>query len=294
MKIKDIVRLVRPEQWLKNGFVLLPVFFGGKLLDWESWEHVIPAFVAFCFMASAVYCLNDVRDVEADRMHPKKCKRPVASGAVSVHAAIAVMVTLIAASLLTAWGLCGNAGLTVALIIGGYFVLNVTYCLKLKYYAIVDVFIVSTGFVLRLLCGGIAADIPLSPWIVLMTFLLALFLAFAKRRDDVVMYEQSGVVTRGNITNYNLPFMNQTLGMIGTITIMCYIMYTLSPEVMKRLDSQYLYLTSVFVIAAILRYLQISIVKINSGSPTKILIRDRFIQGCVAGWIITFAIILYL
>ena len=294
MKIKDIVRLVRPEQWLKNGFVLLPVFFGGKLLDREIWEHVIPAFVAFCFMASAVYCLNDVRDVEADRMHPRKCKRPVASGAVSVHAAIAVMVTLIAASLLTAWGLCGNAGLNVALIIGGYFVLNVAYCLKLKYYAIVDVFIVSTGFVLRLLCGGIATDIPLSPWIVLMTFLLALFLAFAKRRDDVVMYEQSGVVTRGNILNYNLPFMNQTLGVIGTITIMCYIMYTLSPEVMKRLDSQYLYLTSVFVIAAILRYLQISIVKVNSGSPTKILIRDRFIQGCVAGWIITFAIILYL
>ena len=127
-----------------------------------------------------------------------------------------------------------------------------------------------------------------------MTFLLALFLAFAKRRDDVVMYEQSGVVTRGNILSYNLPFMNQTLGVIGTITIMCYIMYTLSPEVMKRLDSQYLYLTSVFVIAAILRYLQISIVKVNSGSPTKILIRDRFIQGCVAGWIITFAIILYL
>ena len=265
MKIKDIVRLVRPEQWLKNGFVLLPVFFGGKLLDWESWRYVIPAFVAFCFIASAVYCLNDVRDVEADRMHPRKCKRPVASGAVSGHAAIALMVTLI-----------------------------VAYCMKLKYYAIVDVFIVSTGFVLRLLCGGIATGIPLSPWIVLMTFLLALFLAFAKRRDDVVMYEQSGVVTRGNILSYNLPFMNQTLGVIGTITIICYIMYTLSPEVMKRLDSQYLYLTSVFVIAAILRYLQISIVKVNSGSPTKILIRDRFIQGCVAGWIITFAIILYL
>lgn len=292
-KYLHIIRLFRPAQWLKNGFVLLPLFFGGKVLDWECWRSAIPAFFAFCLMASAVYCLNDVRDVEADRIHPQKCRRPVASGAVSVATATGVMILLIAASLAIALLLCGDAGIKVALVIAGYFVLNVAYCLKLKYYAIVDVFVVAFGFVLRLLCGGVAADIPLSPWIVLMTFLLALFLAFAKRRDDLVIYENDGVVSRGNILNYNMPFMNQTLGIIGAITIMCYILYTLSPEVMERLHTQYLYLTCVFVIAAILRYLQVTIVRANSGSPTQILIQDRFIQACVAGWIITFAIILY-
>lgn len=186
-KYLHIIRLFRPAQWLKNGFVLLPLFFGGKVLDWECWRIAIPAFFAFCLMASAVYCLNDVRDVEADRIHPQKCRRPVASGAVSVATATGVMILLIAVSLAIALLLCGDAGIKVALVIAGYFVLNVAYCLKLKYYAIVDVFVVAFGFVLRLLCGGVAADIPLSPWIVLMTFLLALFLAFAKRdRKSVV------------------------------------------------------------------------------------------------------------
>lgn len=288
-----VIRLLRPAQWAKNLFVFLPMFFGGRLFDPESWAESAIAFVAFSLMASAVYCLNDIVDVEADRRHPRKCRRPVASGDVPVGVASAVMVILAAGSIaISLWLL--HAGARVALILGVYCLLNVCYCLRLKEYAIIDVFIVSVGFVLRLMCGGVACGIWLSPWIVLMTFLLALFLAFAKRRDDVVLHEETGLVARRNIVKYNSAFLDQTLGIIAAVTMVCYITYTVSPEVEARLGSGYLYVTSVFVLAGILRYLQVAIVDKRSGSPTGILLRDRFVQLCIAGWLLTFGLILYL
>ena len=126
-----------------------------------------------------------------------------------------------------------------------------------------------------------------------MTFLLALFLAFAKRRDDVVIYQDTGVSARKNVNRYNLEFMNQTIGIIASITMVCYIMYTESEEVVERMHTQYLYATSVFVLAGIVRYLQITIVDVKSGSPTKVLMKDRFVQLCIIGWILTFILILY-
>lgn len=289
----SVIRLIRPLQWAKNVFVLLPIFFGGKLFDINCWHQGLIVFASFSFMASAIYCLNDIIDAEADRKHPKKRYRPVASGAVSKRQAGVIMSCLILVSL----ALClflGPASFRVLAILCLYLILNIAYCLKLKQYAIIDVFIVSFGFILRLVAGGIACDIWLSPWIVLMTFLLALFLAFAKRRDDVVLYEQKGLVARKNIVRYNLPFINQTLGIIGAITIVCYIIYTVSPEVETRFNSRYVYVTSVFVLAGILRYLQVTIVDIRSGSPTKILLRDRFIQCCICLWGLAFIAILYL
>ena len=178
-------------------------------------------------------------------------------------------------------------------IISFYYLMNIVYCMKLKSYAIVDVMVIATGFVLRILMGGIATQIHLTVWIVLMTFLLALFLAFAKRRDDVVLYQQTGVTARENTRYYNLEFMNQVMTIIASITIVSYIMYTVSPDVMERLHSQYIYLTSIFVLAGIIRYLQITIVDAKSGSPTKILMKDHFIQGCIACWILSFFILIY-
>ena len=245
-------------------------------------------------MASAIYCLNDLHDVEADRLHPKKRTRPIASGEVSRRLAITLMSVLILLSLGISFFTLSNEAKKVTLIITFYLLLNIAYCFRLKRYAIIDVFVISLGFVLRLAAGGVACDIWLSPWIVLMTFLLALFLAFAKRRDDVVIFEANGIVTRKNVERYNLPFMNQVLGMIGTITIVCYIMYTLSTDVELRFGNRYVYITSVFVIAAILHYLQVAIVDKNSGSPTKVFLHDRFIQGCLVLWIATFAVLLYL
>lgn len=290
--LKALISLVRPKQWVKNLFVGLPLFFGGKLLSAWCWEQTILTFLAFSMVASSIYCLNDLRDVEADRAHPKKCRRPLASGRLKpIHAVSAMLLTMgigLGISLLM------PEGRTVFLILLIYLVLNIAYCFKLKQYAIIDVFIVSFGFVLRLLAGGVSCRIWLSPWIVLMTFLLALFLALGKRRDDVVLFENDKVVTRKNVEKYNLPFINQTLVMVGTITIICYIMYTLSPDVIERFHNSYIYVTSVFVLLGILRYLQVSLVENKSGSPTQIVLHDGFIQICLLFWGISFAILLYL
>lgn len=261
-------------------------------MDVSMLLNVFVAFFCFCLIASAIYCFNDIYDVEADRKHPKKKKRPIASGKVSIQAAYALMVTLVILSLSLGYLFSGEwQGLFGLLIL--YFVMNIAYCMKLKNVAIVDVFIISFGFVLRVLVGGVTSGVALSSWIVLMTFLLALFLAFAKRRDDVVLYENTGVKPRKNVNRYNLPFMNIAITITASITIVCYIMYAVSPEVTARLHSQYLYVTVIFVLMGMLRFIQLAIVDIKSGSPTKVLLHDRFIQMCILLWLLTFVLIIY-
>ena len=294
-KILNILRLIRIEQWTKNAFVFLPLFFDRHLLEWSYWLPSLIAFFAFSFAASGIYCFNDIYDVEADRQHPKKCKRPIASGAISIAQGyvITALCWLVSAGLiLTDIFALGNQTMLWVIILS-YVVMNLAYSTKLKQIPILDVFIIAIGFVLRVFAGGVNAHIYISTWIVLMTFLLALFLAFAKRRDDVVEWEATGNTRRKGIERYNTAFMNQALTIVATLTMVCYIMYTISDSVIERIGNQYLYITSIFVLAGIIRYLQIAIVDVKSGSPTKILLKDRFIQLCIAGWLIAFAIILY-
>jgi 4-hydroxybenzoate polyprenyltransferase len=294
MKLKFFIQLLRPEQWVKNLFVFLPLFFDGKLLNVSLLLQCIVAFFAFSFAASSIYCFNDIYDVEADRQHPEKCKRPIASGKISITTAYAVMAVCLAMSFVTLFLFGGTERFLLMGLIAVYYVMNIIYCIKLKHYAIVDVIVISIGFVLRILMGGTATGIWLSEWIVIMTFLLALFLAFAKRRDDVILYQNTGVSPRKNTNRYNLEFMNQVMTVVSTVTIIAYIMYTLSPGVMARFNCRHIYITAVFVLAGIIRYLQITIVDLNSGNPTIILMKDRFIQFCIAGWIVSFLIIIYL
>lgn len=284
-----LIRLLRPLQWFKNVFVLAPLFFSNNLLNKELLLPTLLTFAAFCLVSSSIYCFNDIYDVEADRQHPRKCKRPIASGSVSVRMGYVMMVVcLVAALLLTTH----HSPLT-TLIIAGYWLMNVAYCMKLKQYAIIDVFLISMGFVLRVLVGGMAADIFVSEWLVLMTFLLALFLAFAKRKDDYRIFEQTGVMPRKSITGYNAQFIDLSVTIVATITIVCYIMYTMSDSVIERMGSRYLYLTSIWVIAGLLRHLQNMLVFQRSGSPTKALVKDHFIQLCIVGWIASFVAIIY-
>lgn len=294
--IKSFVLLLRPQQWVKNTFIFLPVFFDGKLLHLDMLSAASIIFVAFCLAASGIYCFNDIFDAEADRSHPQKRTRPIASGAITKTAAYMMMGACFLASFLFVSIFFHNESPIMLRLIGViafYIIMNIAYCIKLKQMAIVDVFIIATGFILRIIAGGFATDIHLSQWIVLMTFLLALFLAFAKRRDDVVIYEDTGILTRKNVSRYNLAFMNQAIGIVASITMVCYIMYTVSPEVTERFHSHYVYITSIFVLAGIIRYLQVTLVDVRSGSPTKILLKDRFIQACITGWILTFFFILY-
>ena len=290
--MKKTLLLIRPQQWIKNGFVLIPMFFGGRLLNADDVIASVVTFFAFSFAASAIYCFNDIVDVDADRRHPVKCHRPIASGAVSVPTAYALMAVLALLSALLLFLLPQRAGETAG-IVAFYFLLNMAYCIWLKRHAIIDVCTVAFGFVLRILAGGMACDVAVSNWLVLMTFLLALFLSFAKRRDDVLRMNETGEPPRRNTIRYNLTFVNQAITITGTVTLVCYIMYTVSPEVVSRFHAPYLYLTSIFVLVGLLRYMQLTVVDEVSGDPTKILLRDRFTQAIVVAWIMVFLLIIY-
>jgi prenyltransferase, ubiA family len=273
---------------------MIPMFFGGSLLDPSDIRASVVTFFAFSFIASSVYCFNDIIDVEADRRHPVKCKRPIASGAISVRSAWALMALMFLLSvgtvcLLDTYSHVINVGLVILI----YYILNILYCSKLKQYAIVDVCIIAFGFVLRVLAGGFATDIALSKWLVLMTFLLTLFLSFAKRRDDVLRMNETGEPPRKNTIRYNLTFINQAITITASVTLVCYIMYTVSPEVVNRFHSDLLYLTSVFVLLGLLRYIQITVVDKRSGDPTKMMLRDRFTQCVVLLWALTFLVLIY-
>ena len=292
--MKEYLQLLRPLQWIKNLFVFAPAFFSNNLLKWDYFVPTFIVFCSFCLISSSIYCFNDLHDVEADRQHPKKQKRPIASGAVSTKAGYTLMVicTLLSFAVL---GLVKSVHTPyLYIIIVGYWLMNIAYCLKLKRYAIIDVCIIAIGFVLRVLAGGMAIDIWISEWLILMTFLLATFLALAKRHDDFHIYEQTGTKPRTSITGYNQTFINEATAIIASITMVCYIMYTMSEDVIQRMGTRYLYLTSGWVLAGLLRYLQNMIVFERSGSPTKSMVKDRFIQLCILGWIASFFAILYL
>ena len=193
------IHLLRPLQWLKNGFVFAPIFFSSNLLKWEFFWPTLIVFMAFCLISSAIYCFNDLRDVESDRQHPKKRLRPIASGAVSVRSGYAMMIicTIGAFALLPLAQSVNTPYLFLVMAI--YWLMNVAYCLWLKQYALIDVTIIAIGFVMRVLIGGLATDIWISHWLVLMTFLVTLFLAFTKRNDDYRIYEQTGQKARVSI-----------------------------------------------------------------------------------------------
>lgn len=285
---------MRPEQWLKNLFVFLPLFFSRHFVDPYRLPIAVLVFFCFCFIASSVYCFNDIIDVASDRLHPEKSKRPIASGSLSVRGGYLMMAVLFVLSVLLLLLLPDESRWKTAGILLAYYVMNIAYSLKLKRIVLVDVFVIATGFVLRILAGGVSSGIWVSHWIVLVTFQLALFLALAKRRDDVAIYRQTGNKPRTNIQSYNLAFIDQALGITASVTIVCYIMYTLSDEVIARMGTPYLYLTSIFVLAGIVRYLQLTIVERKSGSPTRVLLQDRFIQICAVAWIVSFSFIIYI
>lgn len=291
--IKSILRLTRPKQWIKNMFVFIPMFFGGELFDQHSVWLAVLTFFAFSLVASSIYCYNDIVDVDADRHHPVKCLRPIASGEVSIRLGYILMTLTFCLGMGVLLLLPPEVMSPVMAVIVFYYVLNLAYCSKLKQFAILDVCIVAFGFVLRILAGGFACELALSNWIVIMTFLLTLFMSFAKRRDDVLRMNSTGEAPRKNTVRYNLTFINQAITITASVTLVCYIMYCVSPEVTERFDTPYLYLTFVFVLLGLLRYIQIAVVDEKSGDPTKIILHDHFSQIIVVAWILSFLLMIY-
>ena len=288
--LREILKLMRVQQWVKNLFVFMPLFFDHKFTDVGKLMLTLLCAIAFSLAASAVYCLNDILDREADARHPEKCHRPIASGALSVTTGWIVMAVCALLAIGITICLLSQMSLWVLLI---YLVLNVAYSLWLKHVSLIDVLIVAFFYVLRVVAGAVAGDVEPSQWIVVMTFLLALFLVLGKRRDDVMLQAASGQEVRRGVANYNMEYINMALTMVATITVVAYMMYSMSSEVMERFGSRYTFITAAFVLAGMLRYMQL-VMSGKSGSPTRVLLRDTFIQLCVLGWIITFIVIIYL
>ncbi len=279
--MKVVSGLLRIPQWIKNSFLFIPIFFAGELFSPDKLLNVLLGAISFSLVASSIYILNDIRDIESDKKHPEKKFRPIPAGKVTVPVATFVMI------------LCALAGFGLSWFLNPYFILNLAYSMGLKRISILDLMIVATGFVLRVLAGGVVADVPISHWLIIMIFLLSLFIVLAKRRDDILEFNKSGVALRSSIENYNLDFIHSLLTMLSGIIVVSYLMYTISPEISERFGTDHLYFTTVFVIAGVFRYIQITLVENKSGSPTRILYTDRFLHVTLAGWVVSFFMIIY-
>jgi len=284
------LKLLRPKDWAKNLFLFIPLFFASEIFNISKIIPVFYGFLAFCCIASCIYILNDYRDIEDDRKHPVKKFRPLASGAVRPAYALVIGAILLIAGFTIAWFIRDKFLFVLAI----YFLINLFYSLGLKAIPILDIMLLAMGFVLRIKGGAVISYIPLSEWIIIMVFLLAVFMAIGKRRDDVLLKIGTGQDLRKSIKGYNLEFLNVLLALVCAVIIVAYFMYTMSDEVKNRLGTYRLYYTCLFVIAGIMRYLQIVFVVADSGSPTKILYKDRFIQITLILWIASYISIIYL
>ncbi|HWY10167.1 MAG TPA: decaprenyl-phosphate phosphoribosyltransferase [Bacteroidia bacterium] len=283
------LQLIRVQQWLKNFFIFAPLFFSGHLFDVDKLIQCALAFLAFSLNASSIYIINDYKDIEKDRLHHVKKLRPLAAGTVTKATALSLFCFLAIVSFALAYYI----HLNFAIVIGVYFVMNLLYSFGLKKISLVDIFIISIGFVLRVTAGGVVAGIEISHWLYIMTFLIALFIAFAKRRDDVLLEMETGEKMRKSISGYNIEFISSALSILCGILVVSYLLYITSPEITLRFQNKHAYISTVFVIMGILRYLQITLVEGNSGSPTKLFIKDRFLQIAVILWMLFFAAIIY-
>ena len=284
-RIQNLFSLLRPHQWVKNFFIAAPMFFA-FMITLHNVLLVVAGIAIFSLCASAVYVFNDIYDVAEDRQHPDKRKRPIASGQISIKFAWLLAFVLFSVSITVAYFF--NINFFIILIV--YVSINILYTMVLKHIAIVDITIIAIGFVLRLFAGASIINVQTSMWIVLVTFWLALFLALAKRRDEYLHYI-NGKKVRKNIDGYNLEMINAGMVLLATITVVAYIMYSVTPAVMERMGSDKLYLTSIFVVVGILRYMQLTFVYEKSGNPTDVLLTDRFLQMVIALWLLSFYVI---
>ena len=284
------LKLLRPGQYTKNLFVFVPLFFAAELTNTELLWPATLAFAAFCLAASSIYIFNDFMDRHEDRLHPQKRHRPLASGTVNPSAALLLATLLGGSSLVLISGLGASAVVLLAI----YLTMNLAYSMALKNMAIVDISVIATGFVLRLMTGAAVTGVELSAWIIVMTFLLALHLALAKRRCDLLIEIPADQPRPQVVQGYNAIFLDAALAMSAAAVVLTYILWSLSPQVITYMGSQYLHLTSVFVVLGLLRYMQIAMVENAAGDPSRVLLRDRFLQLVLAGWLGSLIWLLYL
>lgn len=287
-KIAAFIALMRPKHWLKNIFVIAPIAFAGQLANPAHLGGAALAFGAFCLAASAIYCFNDIYDLQADKNHPRKKKRPIASGAVSVPGAVSFAVLLAAAGL----ALSLTVNLHFAATVLCYLVINVYYTIKGKHVIIGDAFCIAVGFVLRVIGGAYAINVSPTGWIVITTFFLSLFLGFGKRRNEILLLEKDGAGHRPVLGKYNLSFLDQILVSTGTISIISYALYTLDSDVMHKFGTDKLFYTVPFVAYGVFRYTHL-LLRSKEGDPTEVFTSDRDLILTGLAWLVSFFALVY-
>ena len=285
----SLVLSLRPSQWTKNLIIFGGLIFGQRLLDMSAVLHALAAFVIFCALSGVVYLINDVADREADRRHPAKKHRPIASGAVTVPAALTLAIGLGAVALAAAFWLSSLFGIVAA----SYLALLALYSGVLKHIVILDVLTIATGFVLRAVAGAIAVDVPISHWLYLVTILGALFLALSKRRHELVLLADGATRHRRILEEYSPYLLDQMIAVVTASTIVAYAFYTMSPETVQKFGTDRLMLTLPFPLYGIFRYLYLVHQKEGGGSPSDMLLNDRPLLACVAIWAMSVAAIIY-
>jgi 4-hydroxybenzoate polyprenyltransferase len=285
----SLVLSLRPSQWTKNLIIFLPLLLAQRLLDGQAVLYAIAAFVIFCGLSGVVYLINDVADREADRRHPVKQHRPIASGALTVAAAIGWAVVIATAALGAAFWLRPLFGVVAT----SYVVLLALYSGLLKHIVILDVLTIAIGFVIRAAAGAVAVDVPISHWLYVLTILLALFLALSKRRHELVLLADGATSHRRILEEYSPYLLDQMIAVVSASTILGYAFYTVSPETVQRLGTDKLILTLPFPLYGIFRYLYLVHLKEGGGSPSDMLLTDRPLLVCVGIWAVAVAVLIY-
>jgi 4-hydroxybenzoate polyprenyltransferase len=285
----SLARSLRPHQWTKNLIIFIPLMFGERLLDTGSVLLASAAFVIFCALSGVVYLVNDVADREADRSHPVKRHRPIASGELPVRVAIGAAVVIVTAALAFAFRL----GALFGLLASSYVALLALYSGPLKHIVIIDVLTIAIGFVLRAAAGAVAINVPISHWLYVLTILLALFLALSKRRHELVLLADRATGHRRILEEYSPYLLDQMISVVTASTIVAYVFYTVSPETIEKFGTDWLGLTLPFPLYGIFRYLYLVHKREGGGSPAEMLVTDRPLLICVALWAIAVAIIIY-
>lgn len=285
--ISALIRLIRPKQWLKNSFVFAPLVFSKELFTGAFFDALM-AFLSFSLTASAVYIVNDIADVEADRLHPEKRNRPLAARTVSIAAGLGLMTLLLAIVLILVWQM--DSRFIAILVI--YFLLNLAYSYKLKEVVLLDVFIIAAGFMLRILGGAYAIDVRVSTWIVLCSLFISLFLGFAKRRAELVQL-QGASQERKVLSLYKIDFIDQMLTISAAGAVISYALYTVAPHTIEMFGTDRMIYTTVFVIYGVFRYLYIIHTSSASENPTNAVTSDFTILWTGVLWILACIFLIY-
>jgi 4-hydroxybenzoate polyprenyltransferase len=285
----NLLRSLRPAQWTKNLVVFAGLLFGLKLFDAGAVLQATAAALVFCVLSGVVYLVNDIMDREADRRHPLKAKRPIAAGHLPVGVAAAAAAVLAAGALAGAfWLHAGFGGVAV-----GYLLLQLAYSGPLKHIVIIDVLTIAMGFVLRAVAGAVVINVPIGHWLLVVTILLALFLALSKRRHELVLLANGAVEHRRILGEYSPYLLDQMIGVVTASTLIAYTFYSISPETVEKFGTDGLGLTVPFALYGIFRYLYLVHLREGGGSPTEMLLTDTPLLVCVALWALAVVVILY-